>query len=109
LKELEFLFSSPIGKRKSKIFQSYFLKAAGGVSGFAKGLMQKGFSIKDNIKEKAAVLNPQALQGIGSNLMGGISNLMPGKKEEEVPDPNQVVDMGGEMIMEGDQQQQWTE
>jgi hypothetical protein len=52
--------------------------------------MQKGFSIKDNLKEKAAVLNPHALQGIGSNLMGGITNLIPGRKEEEVPDPNQV-------------------
>lgn len=81
---------------------------AGGVSGFAKGLMQKGFAIKDNMKEKAAVLNPQALQGIGSNLMGGITNLIPGKKEEEVPDPNQVVDMSGEMVMEGEQQQ-WQE
>ena len=39
------------------------------MSGFAKGLMQKGFAIKDNMKEKAAVLNPQALQGIGSNLV----------------------------------------
>ena len=70
--------------------------------------MQKGFAIKDNMKEKAAVLNPQALQGIGSNLMGGINNLIPGKKEEEVPDPNQVGDMGGEMVMEGEQQQ-WQE
>lgn len=83
-------------------------QAAGGVSGFAKGLMQKGFSIKDNLKEKAAVLNPHALQGIGSNLMGGITNLIPGRKEEEVPDPNQVGDMTGEMVMEGEQQQ-WTE
>lgn len=81
----------------------------GGVSGFAKGLMQKGFAIKDNMKEKAAVLNPGNLQGIGNNLMGGITNLIPGRKEEEVPDPNQQVDMGGEMMMEGDQQQQWQE
>lgn len=70
--------------------------------------MQKGFSIKDNLKEKAAVLNPQALQGIGSNLMGGITNLIPGRKEEEVPDPNMTGDMTGEMVMEGEQQQ-WTE
>jgi len=82
---------------------------AGGVSGFAKGLMQKGFAIKDNVKERAAILNPQALQGIGSNLMGGITNLIPGRKEEEVPDPNQQLDVSGEMMMEGGEQQQWTE
>lgn len=80
---------------------------AGGVSGFAKGLMQKGMSIKDSVKEKATVLNPQALTGIGSNLMGGITNLIPGRKEEEVPDPNQV-DMGGEVPVEEQQWQQWT-
>ena len=84
-------------------------QAAGGVSGFAKGLMQKGFSIKDNLKEKAAVLNPQALHGIGSNLMGGITHLMPGRKEEEVPDPNMVGDMTGEMMVAEGEQQQWTE
>lgn len=80
---------------------------AGGVSGFAKGLMQKGFAIKDNMKEKASALNPHNLQGIGSNLMGGITNLIPGRKEEEVPtppEPNPPTDMGGEMMVEGEQE-----
>ena len=79
----------------------------GGVSGFAKGLMQKGFAMKDNMKEKASALNPHHLHDIGSNLMGGITNLIPGRKEEEVPtppEPNPPTDMGGEMMMEGDQQ-----
>jgi len=65
--------------------------------------MQKGFAIKDNVKEKAAILNPQALQGIGSNLMGGISNLIPGRKEEEVPDPNQQVNISTFFLIKTDQ------
>lgn len=81
--------------------------ATGGVSGFAKGLMQKGMSIKDNMKEKAAVLNPHALQGMGSSLIGGITNLIPGRKEEEVPNPPEhyPAEMTGEMVLEDDQQQ----
>lgn len=81
--------------------------AGGGVSGFARGLMQKGLSIKDNMKEKASALAPHNLSGIGSNLIGGITNLIPGRKEEEVPtppEPNPPMDMGGEMVMEGEQQ-----
>ena len=85
-------------------------QTGGGVSGFAKGLMQKGLSIKENMKEKASAMTPPNLSGIGSNLMGGISNLMPGRKDEEVPTPPEPVpptDMGGEIVMEGDQQQQY--
>ena len=81
--------------------------AGGGVSGFARGLMQKGLSIKDNMKEKASALAPHNLSGLGSNLIGGITNLIPGRKEEEVPtppEPNPPMDMGGEMVMEGEQQ-----
>ena len=81
--------------------------APGGVSGFAKGLMQKGYAMKDNMKEKASALAPHNLHGIGSNLMGGITNLIPGRKEEEVPtppEPTPPTDMGGEMVMEGEQE-----
>jgi hypothetical protein len=81
--------------------------AGGGVSGFARGLMQKGLSIKDNMKEKAAAMAPHNLSGLGTNLIGGITNLIPGRKEEEVPtppEPNPPTDMGGEMVMEGEQQ-----
>jgi hypothetical protein len=39
-------------------------QATGGVSGFAKGLMQKGMSMKDNMKEKACALAPHNLSGL---------------------------------------------
>jgi hypothetical protein len=39
-----------------------------GVAGFAKGLMQKGLSIKENMKERASALTPPNLSGLGSNL-----------------------------------------
>ena len=64
---------------------------------------------KENMKEKASALNPHNLQGIGSNLMGGITNLIPGRKEEEVPTPPEPLatnEMGGEMMAEGEQEYQ---
>ena len=61
------------------------------------------------MKEKASALNPHNLQGIGSNLMGGITNLIPGRKEEEVPTPPEALasnEMGGEMMAEGEPEYQ---
>lgn len=78
-----------------------------GMASFAKGLMLKGLSVKENLKEKASALNAQNFQGFGSNFIGGITNLIPGRKEEEVPTPPEQIppaDMGEEMIMEDDQQ-----
>ena len=60
------------------------------------------------MKEKASALNPHNLHGIGSNLMGGITNLIPGRKEEEVPtppEPQATNEMGGDMMVEGEQQE----
>lgn len=85
-------------------------QAAGGVAGFAKGLLQKGLTVKDNLKEKASSLNTQNLQGIGTNLMGGISSFMPGRKEEEVPTPPEDNPNTEEVMLEGDMQylqQEW--
>jgi hypothetical protein len=64
-------------------------------------------NFQENMKEKASALNPHNLSGIGSNLMGGITNLIPGRKEEEVPTPPEAMaanEMGGEMMMEGEQE-----
>jgi len=77
------------------------------MASFAKGLMLKGMSVKENLKEKASALNAQNFQGFGSNLLGGITNLIPGRREEEVPTPPEPLpptDLGEETIMEYDQQ-----
>lgn len=79
-------------------------QAGTGVAGFAKGLLQKGLSVKENLKDRASALNTQNLQGLGSNFMGGISNLIPGRKEEEVLAPSEANPMEEEMMIEGDQQ-----
>ncbi len=74
---------------------------AGGVSGLAQGLMMKAMSAKDGIKEKASNFQPPNLQGIGGSLMQGVTNLIPGKREEDVPtppEPNPPTDVGGELI-----------
>mmetsp|Transcript_20894 Transcript_20894/g.34444 ORF Transcript_20894/g.34444 Transcript_20894/m.34444 type:complete len:140 (+) Transcript_20894:92-511(+) len=79
---------------------------AGGVSGLAQGLMAKAMSAKDGIKEKAAGFQPPNLQGLGGNLMASVNNLIPGRREEDVPtppEPNPPSEMGGEMI-EGEEQ-----
>jgi hypothetical protein len=79
----------------------------GGVTGFAMGLMQKGMSIRDNMKEKASALAPNSLSGLGSNFMGGITILILGRKEEEVPTPQEPEpEMGAqlELFMDEDQQ-----
>ena len=79
---------------------------AGGVAGLAQGFMAKAMSAKDGIKEKAAGFQPPNLQGLGNNLMQNVTNLIPGKKEEDVPtppEPNPPSDMGGELV-EGEEQ-----
>ena len=71
------------------------------VSGLAQGLMMKAMSAKDGLKEKASNFQAPNLQGLGGSLMQGVTNLIPGKKEEDVPtppDPNPPTDMGGEVI-----------
>ena len=80
--------------------------APGGVSGLAQGLMMKAMSAKDGIKEKASSFQAPNLQGIGSNLMQGVTNLIPGRKEEDVPtppEPNPPSEIGGEVV-EGEDQ-----
>ena len=75
---------------------------AGKMGGLAQGLMMKAMSAKDGIKEKASNFQPPNLQGLGGSLMQGVTNLIPGKKEEDVPtppDPNPpTADMGGEVL-----------
>lgn len=81
---------------------------AGGVSGLAHGLMAKAMMAKEGMKEKAASFQAPNLQGIGGNLMQGVTNLLPGKKEEDVPtppEPNPPSEIGGEMV-EGEEQLQ---
>lgn len=77
---------------------------AGGMSGLAQGLMMKAMSAKQGIQEKAGSFNPSQITGMGTNLMAGVTNLIPGRKEEEVPtppEPNPSTDMvGGEVQYE---------
>ena len=80
--------------------------APGGVSGLAQGLMMKAMTAKEGIKEKAAGFQPPNLQGLGNNLMAGVTNLIPGRREEDVPtppEPNPPSEMGAEML-EGEEQ-----
>eukprot|EP00096_Caligus_rogercresseyi_P004997 TRINITY_DN1976_c0_g1_i1.p1 TRINITY_DN1976_c0_g1~~TRINITY_DN1976_c0_g1_i1.p1 ORF type:complete len:147 (-),score=53.14 TRINITY_DN1976_c0_g1_i1:490-930(-) len=79
--------------------------AAGRVSGMAHGIFSKAMAAKDGMKEKVGGFQPPNLQGLGTNLISGVTNLIPGRKEEEVPtppEPNPPTDMGGEM-MEGEE------
>jgi hypothetical protein len=68
---------------------------AGGVSGFAQGLMMKAMTAKQGIQEKAGALPIGNVAAMGQGVMGQAMNLIPGRKEEEVPpvDPN-MVDQG---------------
>jgi len=84
--------------------------AAGGVSGFAQGLMMKAMTVKEAAKEKAGALQPGQLQAMGGQLMATGMNLIPGRKEEEVPNPpEQMVDGGEVQYTEGGEQIQYTE
>ena len=58
----------------------------GGIGGFAQGLMMKAMTVKDGVKEKAAAIAPPNLGAMGGQVMGMANNLIPGRKEEEVPD-----------------------
>lgn len=83
--------------------------APGGVSGMAQGFLSKAMAAKDGLKEKAGAFQPPNLQGLGNNLMSGVTNLIPGRKEEEVPtppEPNPPSDMGGEVMEAGEEQYQ---
>lgn len=84
---------------------------AGGVSGFAQGLMMKAMTAKDGLKEKAGAMAPPNLGAMGGQLMSGVTNLIPGRKEEEVPNPpDQMVGTEGEVqYTEGGEQIQYTE
>jgi len=73
----------------------------GGIGGFASGLMMKAMTAKQGMQEKAAALNPGQLQAMGAGLVGGVTNLIPGRKEEEVPMPPEG--------MVGEEQVQYTE
>jgi len=85
-------------------------QAPGGVSGFAQGLMMKAMTAKEGLKEKAGVLQPGNLQAMGGQLMQTGMNLIPGRKEEEVPNPpEQMVDGGEVQYTEGGEQIQYTE
>lgn len=86
---------------------------AGGVSGFAQGLMMKAMTAKDGLKEKAGAMGGLGAQAgaMGGQLMSGVTNLIPGRKEEEVPmPPDQMVGAEGEVqYTEGGEQIQYTE
>lgn len=62
---------------------------AGGMSGFAGGLMMKAMAAKEGMKEKAGAIGAQAggLGAMGGQMLSGVTNLIPGRKEEEVPMP----------------------
>lgn len=77
--------------------------AGGGMAGMAQGLLMKAMTAKEGIKEKAGAFQPPNLQGIGGNLMGQVTNLIPGRREEDVPtppEPNPPSEIGGEMLEE---------
>jgi hypothetical protein len=76
---------------------------AGGVSGMAQGLMMKAMFAKDAIKEKGSTFQPPNFAQLGGNMMQNVTNLIPGKKEEDVPtppEPNPPSEIGGEMVEE---------
>jgi len=75
----------------------------GGMSGMAQGLLMKAMTAKEGMKEKASAFQPPNLQGIGGNLIGQVTNLIPGRREEDVPtppEPNPPSEIGGEMLEE---------
>lgn len=83
---------------------------AGGVSGFAQGLMMKAMTAKDGLKEKAGAMAPPNLGAMGGQLMSGVTNLIPGRKEEEVPTPpDQMVAAEGEVQYTEGGEVQYTE
>ena len=84
---------------------------AGGVSGFAQGLMMKAMTAKDGLKEKAGGLaaNTGNLGAMGGQLMSGVTNLIPGRKEEEVPNPPEQGEYQGEVQYTEEGQVQYTE
>lgn len=59
----------------------------GGVAGMAAGFLGKAMAAKEGLKEKAAGFAPPNIGGIGGQAMGIVGKFMPGKGEEEVPDP----------------------
>ncbi|XP_040583326.1 uncharacterized protein [Lepeophtheirus salmonis] len=80
--------------------------AAGRVTGMAQGFLSKAMAAKDGMKEKVGGFQPPNLHGLGNNIMSGVTNLIPGRKEEEVPtppEPNPPTDMGGEMMEGGEE------
>lgn len=75
---------------------------AGGIGGFAQGLMMKAMTVKEGVKEKAGAMAPGNLQAMGGQLVSGVTNLIPGRKEEEVPNPpEQMVNEGEVQYTEG--------
>ena len=75
----------------------------GGMAGMAQGLLMKAMTAKEGIKEKASTFQPPNIQGIGGNLIGQVTNLIPGRREEDVPtppEPNPPSEIGGEMLEE---------
>jgi hypothetical protein len=67
-------------------------------------------TVKDGVKEKAGAMNPGNLQAMGGQLMAMGTNLIPGRKEEEVPNPPEQMVEGGEVqYTEGGEQIQYTE
>jgi len=82
----------------------------GGIGGFAQGLMMKAMTVKEGVKEKAGAMAPGNLQAMGGQLVSGVTNLIPGRKEEEVPNPpEQMVNEGEVQYTEGGEQIQYTE
>merc|ERR1712141_85000 len=82
----------------------------GGIGGFAQGLMMKAMTVKEGVKEKAGAINPGNLQAMGGQMVGGVMNMIPGRKEEEVPNPPEQMVEGGEVqYTEGGEQIQYTE
>lgn len=97
----------PVGEGAEAAGASAGTGVGAGVSGLAQGLMQKAMSAKEGIKEKASNFHTPNLQGLGNNLMQGVTNLIPGRREEEVPtppEPNPPSDIGGGEVVEADGQ-----
>jgi len=82
----------------------------GGIGGFAQGLMMKAMTVKEGVKEKAGAMNPGNLAAMGQGMVSGVTNMIPGRKEEEVPNPPEQMGNEGEVqYTEGGEQIQYTE
>ncbi len=95
--------AAPVAENGEELAEGEQAAGAGGVSGLAQGLMMKAMSAKDAIKEKGSTFQTPNFGQLGGTMMQNVTNLIPGRKEEDVPtppEPNPPSEIGGEMVEE---------